>query len=809
VVQHAKTYGSQYKYQKRNGWAGVGLSRRYRWRPPVRPGFAKALELPYWHKLGLIILAFFLGRAVLLGELSPFVVAFAGAVLYLYGPWGWLAAGAGLAGQATVLSPAEIGPEFLVLLAVGLGLRTIPSDFRRPQVAVAVLAGTATIVIKGSYLAFSGAALYDFVAVFFESSLAGVLAYVFLVALSPRARPVAVEEFCCALVLLAASLAGTGNLEYGLVSLHGLVSKFIILVAAFLGGVGLGAAGGAVVGILPGIAYTVTPAVIGVYAFAGFLGGFFRRFGKPGVAAGFILGNITLAVYIGEYRELAGVLAEVGVAAALFAVLPRRWFEALRSLIPAGVLGSGEAKERVQELVRSRVRSWARMFSELSRTFAQVSPAGLDVGSEKPLRELLNEVKGRICQDCNLYRGCWERDPERANREFLDTLARVEATGRVVPEDFPGDIRRKCLRLKEMAVALTCLYETYQVNRYWYRRLVESREMVSENLRGLSQIMHNLATELCNSIERASQVDALLRRKLRELDVPVHRIEARHREDDRLEVTVSRPTCHGELACHYVVAPVVSRALGQPFTVADTSCAREEDAAECSFRLRPALRYRVAVGLAQMGKNGSAVSGDTASYLELADGRFALLLSDGMGVGSQAALESSTTVSLLEHMFQAGFGKDMAVKTVNSILLLRAPDESFATVDLAVVDLHTGEVEFVKIGAAPSFIVGADTVSVVEGDALPVGIIREINFSVVVRKLAAGDLVVMVTDGVTDSYRGPLEKETWLGELLRDLPRTDPQQVADLVLQQARRAAGGSVPDDMTVLVGRIENTDS
>lgn len=799
-------HSNAYQVRQRTGeWAGVGIPRRYRRRPPIRPAWGRALDLLHWQKLGLIILAFFLGRTVLLGELSPFVIAFAGVAVHLFGPWGWPAVFAGIAGQATVLIWSELAPVLLVLGAVGLGLRTIPADFRRPRVAVAVLVATATVVIKGSYLAFSGAVLYEYVAVFFESLLAGTLAYVFLIALSPRSRPLTVENFFCVLVLLAAAVAGTGNLGWGLFSLHGFLSKFTILVAAGLGGAGLGAAAGAVVGIIPGIAYTVMPAVAGVYAFAGFLGGAFRHFGKPGVAAGFLLGNILLAVYIGEHRELVGVLAEAGAAAALFAVIPAKWYQELRSLIPGGIAGTAVSEERIQELVRNRVRSWARMFAELARTFAQVSPAGLEPGTEKPLRELLNEVGNRICKDCNLHRSCWERDADRINEQFAATLAQVEASGRVGPEDFPEEIRRKCLRQKEMAVALTCLYETYRVNRYWYRRLVESREVVSEHLRGLSRIMNNLATELCSAVERAGQLEGLLRRKLRELDVPVHRIETRHREDSRLEIIISRPSCRSELACRYVVAPLVSRVVGQPFIVSDTSCTREENAADCTFRLQPALRYRVAVGLAQVGKAGSTISGDTASYLELESGKFFLLLSDGMGVGSQAALESSTTVSLLEHMFRAGFGKDMAVKIVNSILLLRAPDESFATVDLAVIDLYTAQAEFIKIGAAPGFVVGANTVSVIESTALPVGIIKEIDFTPVVCGLAAGDLVVMVTDGVLDCYRGPLEKETWLGELLRDLPRTDPQRLAELILQQARHAAGKSIPDDMTVLVGRME----
>jgi stage II sporulation protein E len=757
-----------------------------------------------WQKLALCGLGFFLGRAVLLGELTPFTAAFTAAALFGFGPGAWPAIFFSLLGQATVLPAAELGRSMLVVAVVAVGVRSIPRETRNPWPAVVLIVGAAVLIVKTAFLAFGTATLYDYVAVLFEAVLASTLAYVFLRVFAVRNRPLTPEEAFCTVVLLAGVLAGSATLGYEMVTLNGVLSKSVILVAAFVGGAGIGAGVGAIVGIVPGIAYTVAPAVVGVYAFAGLLAGLGRHYGKLGVAGGFVLGSIVLAIYMDDYTSLARIMAESGIAVGILLLFPDTWRDRLVAALPSGVTGSFSAGEQVEEIVKGRMRNWAKMFAELSRTFNQVSPVESETGHGKSFQELLDEVGNRICKECPLYRSCWERDFYRTYQHFTDALETIESTGRVRSEDFPEHIRKRCLRLKELALALTCLYENHKINQYWYKRLVESREAVSEQLRGLSSIMHNLSAELTNSIEHAGRIDGTLRRKLRQLEIPIHTVEATPRDDGKLEITITRPPCHGDMACRYIVAPVVSKVIGQPFTVCQTTCVREDEAQECSFRLAPALRFQVSVGVTKIGKSGNQVSGDTHSCLALHDGKFAMLLSDGMGVGPSAALESSTTISLLEHMFESGFGQDMAVKTVNSILLLRAPDESFATVDITVIDLYSGRTEFVKIGSASSFILSGPTVRMVQSASLPVGILREIEVSSVVRNLVVNDIVVMVTDGVIDAFVDEADKEACFAAFLRDLPRVDPQQIADMILEYVMAQAGGKANDDITVLVGKI-----
>jgi stage II sporulation protein E len=180
------------------------------------------------------------------------------------------------------------------------------------------------------------------------------------------------------------------------------------------------------------------------------------------------------------------------------------------------------------------------------------------------------------------------------------------------------------------------------------------------------------------------------------------------------------------------------------------------------------------------------------------------MISDGMGSGRRAAGESAAAVSFLTKLLTSGFEVDVAVKTVNALLLLHTPEESFATVDIAVIDTFAGEAEFLKVGSAPSFVKRVREVATIKSSSLPMGILQQIEIEPVKWLLASGDVIVMVSDGVVEvPYRGP-ERENWMVNFLRRIGDGTPQEMADSVLRQAVDMAGASIRDDMTVLVAKV-----
>lgn len=765
--------------------------------------------------LAICCAGFFLGRAILLGELVPFGASFVAAAIRAFGRTGLLAIPAVILGLATVSRGVPLVGSTLAVIGTWLLIGLIPSGVKRPWLVLPATVLAVTVIVKTSILAFTAPSSYSYFTVLFEAVFAALLTQVMIYglgALKKKAggsQPFTGEEIFCILLIFGGLIAGTGDLKYEMVSVKGSLSRLTILLAAFVGGSGAGAAAGAVVGIIPGLAYIVAPAMVGAYSFAGLLAGVCRSYGKVGVATGFLLGNIILCVYVTDYGNIITVFAETGIAILLFLMIPSFLIEDLK-------VSLGIETERIREsttegsifkeIFEDRIKSWARVFNELSRTFEQVSSTAGQSREEQSLQKLLNQVGEKVCGDCTFYRTCWEREFYKTYQGLIDLLALVEIYGKVSPDSLSEEIKRRCSRTKELAITISCLYETYNLNRYWSRRLLESREIVSEQLKGIAEVMINLPGELEFEVE-AGEVGPTLRKKLKEAGAQVESLAVYRREDGEIEVALTHLPCGGRMECRDIIAPMLSSLLEQPMYPAAPVCTVKEGDYTCHLRFYPDLNFRLVLGMTGMGKNGSLVSGDSHAFFHLKGGRFGLVLSDGMGAGPRAALESGTTISLLRHLLESGFGQDLAIKTVNSILVLRSPGESFATVDLAVLNLYSGQTDFVKIGAVPTFVIRGGRVGQIKASSLPVGIIEDIEVVSLSRALEPGDVLVMVTDGILDAYQGAGDREEWLAEVLLDVADLPPQEMAEILLKLAQTGAGGvtRVPDDMTVLVARLE----
>ncbi|EAA9756167.1 stage II sporulation protein E, partial [Salmonella enterica] len=200
------------------------------------------------------------------------------------------------------------------------------------------------------------------------------------------------------------------------------------------------------------------------------------------------------------------------------------------------------------------------------------------------------------------------------------------------------------------------------------------------------------------------------------------------------------------------------------------------------------------------------MSGDSFSTVELGNGTFAVALSDGMGNGERARMESSAALNILEQLLQSGMDEKLAIKSVNSVLLLRSPEEMYATVDMALIDEYTAETTFMKIGSTPSFIKRGQEVIQVSASNLPIGIIKDIEVDLVTVQLQPGDVLIMMTDGIYDAPGYAVNKELWMKRLIQEIDSDDPQEVADCLLESVIRYQQHEIYDDMTVIVGKIEH---
>ncbi|MBR3785660.1 MAG: SpoIIE family protein phosphatase [Firmicutes bacterium] len=239
-----------------------------------------------------------------------------------------------------------------------------------------------------------------------------------------------------------------------------------------------------------------------------------------------------------------------------------------------------------------------------------------------------------------------------------------------------------------------------------------------------------------------------------------------------------------------------------------TGMARTIDRLQEDLQGRTALRTEggrlVKVSVGQASYSAETVSGDSMAAFSFDDHKIALVISDGMGKGREAAEESKMVVSTLMRLLQAGFDVDLAMKTVNGILMASGGEERFATVDLAIIDRAKCRAKIYKMGAATTFIKHDGRVSMLKRQALPAGITAGLDLEYIDIKLKRGDLLVMVSDGVTECDRKDFRCD-WLRSRLLEFGSRDPETIAELVINKAAEKYGIHERDDLTVLTAAID----
>ena len=211
-------------------------------------------------------------------------------------------------------------------------------------------------------------------------------------------------------------------------------------------------------------------------------------------------------------------------------------------------------------------------------------------------------------------------------------------------------------------------------------------------------------------------------------------------------------------------------------------------------------RHFLDIGVTTFTKTGNVMSGDNYASIAFSTTQHAFILSDGMGVGESAAKMSATALTLLEQLLTTGFDPEGAIQALNSILVLRSPEESFVTIDMAILDLESVNLKLIKVGASTSYLITPSGVKSFASSSLPAGILNQIDIPVIETEMQSGEMLVLLTDGVQDVSK---EGKDWIPDFLERTTVNRSQEIADLIGQEARRLSGGALDDDGIILVIR------
>lgn len=613
-----------------------------------------------------------------------------------------------------------------------------------------------------------------------------------------KATPFARMSLVCFSALLCFSL---GELTVYGISASVFCGLFSALFLTRRQGTLTGMAAGTVCGLVS------APMLAPAYAFGALGFGLLHGVSLPLRVSASFLAALAWCSYAKGMGVLQGILPALLSVALLFPVIEKLFFSAPKQAeqregdaaqsqdtekASCSALPHGEEEILRLREVNRRIRSLGEGFASLSQVVEQMSRQAT-LPTESDLRQVCEGSFASSCTSCPQRVECWEQEFTRTERE-IDTLSvALRERGEVSHGDAAPTMTLRCSRLPD-------ILEEINGRAAEYRRqtlLCDRTEIFAQDYRAFSQLVEGVmgGEEQYTRDEALSEtLGAALSRELPEV-CGVAVLEGERR---RVLVKLQEPTRSPELQER------IRQRIGEhcPFSVDEGEWVEEGTLlyTQCqNLRVSSALRTVCARGEAEY-------CGDTAGLFTSDRGRVFGLISDGMGAGQEAALTSGIVSLFLRKMLTAGNSCDTALRMLNGFLRNRGSGslhECSATVDLMELDLMEGRAHFYKSGAAPTYVFREESLFKLRSRTVPMGILKDVDVRRINFEISPGDVIVMVSDGVTQLK----EECPWLFDLLRSQGREggrelSPDRLADLVVKYAKEEGSA---DDLSVLVIKIE----
>ncbi|WP_397351672.1 stage II sporulation protein E [Paenibacillus sp. Y412MC10] len=761
----------------------------------------------------LTFMGFLLGKAMILDELSPFAVAFFAVIAFMRRDYILPVGMAVILGSlfAPFPAPLIIAAELIIFHLMYKGLNA----FDHAELSYAPLMVFVSAFCVKIFMVLIGPPFtwYALMMTAVDAVLSFVLTLVFIQAIPvftyrKKNYQLKNEEILCLIILLASVMTGAVGWSVYNLSVEHVLSRYLILVFALVGGAPLGASVGVVTGLILSLADISAIYQMSLLAFSGMLAGMLREGRKGAVSIGMLLGSSILSIYFSGPGDVMQSTWETCIAIGLFLLTPKAMIAVISKYVPGTTDHSKSQHEyakRVRDLTAERVTQFSQVFRQLSQSFGQVSGTEEVSKRNEEMDHFMNAVTEGACANCFKKNHCWDAKFYQTYKYMTDVMTSVEENPEMSAEDVPEEWKRMCAKTGDVVDVMKQQYHLYQHDMQWKRQIYDSRQLVAEQLSGVSQVMEDLAKEIQREGQAMYRQEEQIRDALEKLGLSIQGIEIISLDPGHVEIEIVHAYTRGYDECRKIIAPLLSDILDEHVAVLNETFSSTKDGL-ATVMFGSAKTFEITTGVAGAAKGGDLLSGDSFSTVELGNGTFAVALSDGMGNGERASLESSTALNILEQLLQSGMDEKLAIKSVNSILMLRSPEEIYATVDMALIDQYTAETTFMKIGSAPSFIKRGNEVIPVSASNLPIGIIQDIEVDLVTLKLQAGDIVIMMTDGIYDAPGYAVNKELWMKRMLQEIESNDPQHIADCLLEKVIRYQQNQIHDDMTVVVGKVEH---
>jgi len=520
----------------------------------------------------------------------------------------------------------------------------------------------------------------------------------------------------------------------------------------------------------------------------------FRDAGKWIDAFAVVVTDIVIGLLLNGYADYNYLnIIGVGIGALLFCFIPRKKLENIGKFV-----GSGEEKyiedvvlAGAKQEVKEKLRQTSNIFYCLGKSYKALVKG--DISKTQASEAIANDIRNRICSKCELQGVCSEGGFKDMNEGFTSLANSAIAKGVAKVVDVPYNLSSSCNKIAGVLALVNEDADEYRCFCDKTHRENKGRLDVAEQFFQTSIMLEKMKNELSEDVRRNNALEKKIMEELLFLDIVTKEINVFETKNSLKNVViVIRNSSAGDSRIDDVLKKVFKTRL----KLATREFSILSGWSVLTYEL--ALNFDVVMGVASSSLDGEQ-SGDTQAVSAISKSQVMAVICDGMGSGKRAGDISNTTLDIIENFYKAGFSSDFIVKSTNRFLNF-SNKEIFSTVDICLIDKQSACADFIKMGSSISVVKRGLSAVKVAPESLPLGIVDRVSLKIKKMALSAGDIIVLASDGVVDSF----PSEDYFVNYVNSIRLINAKLIADTILEQAKYNYNGKNRDDMTVIAIRL-----
>ena len=572
------------------------------------------------------------------------------------------------------------------------------------------------------------------------------------------------------LIIITAS-----SLSISIINIGRIFGTFVILTAAKR----YKHIGGSICGILTSTGAMIYSKDLGatsvLLGITGLVTGFFSEFGKLTIAFFFIAVNAVGLMIIGINEAAFRMEIDIILGCLIFVYVPT---VSLNKMF----VRTNEAEEHIAKLVFSRLDFMTNSLMSVRRNAESIAKM---LNKKTVKNDIGNEVCERVCSKCRNKLVCWSDNYEKTNECFNKMAKKRNVSISTVAEELENCTNRKGISDEFNSI----IREKFQ-HKIADSRLKEMQSLLFEQM----QISEQIILSSCQSISEKINYDNTLTKQMAVLldkeKFVYSSVVAYFTVNDKLVIEIY---FENQYYTHDVneICSIISTEIDK-----NMECYEPVHAGnEVKVIISEESKYRVNCCFEKSdGIDSSKPSGDSCEYFHDGYGNIYLVISDGMGTGRQASIESKMVINHFKRLIKAGVDYKLAIKMVNSIMISKSNDENFATLDISKINLDDGRLKLIKYGASSTLIKHGDTLTMINSPSFPIGIVSDVEPFEKEIDFGEDDILVMLSDGVEESeYKN-------IKQVLLSQKRNNINSITGEICKNAQKSSS----DDVTVMLAKI-----